>query len=1034
MVTLGGKSGSSKVNTATPEDNAFAYAVALRASGSTDDQIATMLERHSLPAVDVGTLPAYRNKGDALREEIAVLERQPKRSLADESVILNRRLQLLAFLESVGSISDASQVQKSIYLTRKVITQQELAEAQAAGDERRVRLLQGRIVTLDEQIKQEGVGLQRNFGTMLESTTHAATIATPVQKRDALAIEAELRRHTQRSNDSQLSSEERAAVEERNLEASKAMILPEGDSTEYLTPPPRPTKDNPDPLPLEYAEHQKVAIKYALDRGGETGQKGTLIADPPGSGKTIMALGIANNLPTGPAERVLAVVPNSLKDQWQEESAKWLYNDMDIYVMQGQAKVPVFDENAKGMFIINYEQMRNPEVALQVGQTPWDMVILDESDAMINRTKQSKAIIGGEHKTPSGTVKFKPLQARFKLAMTGTPTDFLPVHLYNTLSYLDPDYWGEPDDSVARNRFVQRYTLRNTAGQPIGTKDEDHLQLRLRRNGMLLRDEKQILSTVPDPVRRAGLITSDSFTQAEKDAVEAEIDFAESLLATDARGEKPDVKRSRDRIPDDDETTEVKSKAKDNAVLGKLARIKRQTGEAKAPRVGKYVADAIKATQSEGGSKRPIIVFGWHRGVLDIIKDTLVKEGIDFNKIAHVDSKTPTKTRTNIFKEFKLDASAKKTPARYQVLLATMGVGGKGLNLQKADHIIFSELEWQPKQLTQAEHRAYRLKQDANVLIEHIILQNSLDGYIASRLFDKLSSVNQMLGGYDRNVLTQGSGDELISPEVAEKFAFIAEQSKKQSKGIRATPHDYEIFDWTPVMDEEGWEPAKKILAEIKGNPGRIRIRTTKRELEDGLHEPVKLAIVSDSHIKGDRKFRVFAYREDTDELTVIPKTYSSLSNAQAELDEYLPYYIEGNDTWDRYEVPNTPLQTIQPNTEKPQKQGGSSKESERVQINKAPAAEISDSEGIIPGFQHWQRSMPTLTEEEMKIRDARIEQQRKTQQTQGTLFEDKGSARCTAINIPKPDPSMAGRKKRQAKDPLKHEVQRTMFGKPRPR
>ena len=82
----------------------------------------------------------------------------------------------------------------------------------------------------------------------------------------------------------------------------------------------------PAPPGLEYMPFQRAGIAYALSR------RNALIADEPGLGKTIQAIGMLNALPESERKRVLIVVPAYLRLNWQAELHKWLAYRTSIYI------------------------------------------------------------------------------------------------------------------------------------------------------------------------------------------------------------------------------------------------------------------------------------------------------------------------------------------------------------------------------------------------------------------------------------------------------------------------------------------------------------------------------------------------------------------------------------------------------------------------------------------------------------------------------------------------------------------------------
>ncbi len=60
---------------------------------------------------------------------------------------------------------------------------------------------------------------------------------------------------------------------------------------------------------------------------------------------------------------------------------------------------------------------------------------------------------------------------------------------------------------------------------------------------------------------------------------------------------------------------------------------------------------------------------------------------------------------------------------------------------------VFAELDWVPANLTQAEDRTHRIGQQESVLVQHLVLQSSLDARMVRTLITKQRVVDATLDG-----------------------------------------------------------------------------------------------------------------------------------------------------------------------------------------------------------------------------------------------------------------------------------------------
>lgn len=77
--------------------------------------------------------------------------------------------------------------------------------------------------------------------------------------------------------------------------------------------------------------------------------------------------------------------------------------------------------------------------------------------------------------------------------------------------------------------------------------------------------------------------------------------------------------------------------------------------------------------------------------------------------------------------------------AQCKVLLLSLKLGSMGLNITCANHILFLHPWWNPNALDHAEERIQRLGQTKQMFILHLIMNNTLELYIASLAYNKQS-------------------------------------------------------------------------------------------------------------------------------------------------------------------------------------------------------------------------------------------------------------------------------------------------------
>jgi hypothetical protein len=86
-----------------------------------------------------------------------------------------------------------------------------------------------------------------------------------------------------------------------------------------------------------------------------------------------------------------------------------------------------------------------------------------------------------------------------------------------------------------------------------------------------------------------------------------------------------------------------------------------------------------------------------------------------------------------------------QTRASCRVFVGGIMAAGVGLTLTAASHAVFAELDWVPGNVTQAEDRLHRIGQLETVLIQHIVMSESLDAHMAKVLVEKQETIDNAL-------------------------------------------------------------------------------------------------------------------------------------------------------------------------------------------------------------------------------------------------------------------------------------------------
>lgn len=442
----------------------------------------------------------------------------------------------------------------------------------------------------------------------------------------------------------------------------------------------------PAPAGLSYLAFQKAGIAFASDRAN------VLIGDEMGLGKTIQALGILNSDTT--LRRVLILCPASLRRNWHRELTKWLVEPRTIGI--AETKVAPDAE----IVIAHYDVFSRTCPARDILRAhQWDAVIADEAHALKNRdAKRTQQIFGG--KALAG------ISARRKIFLTGTPLN-RPRDLWSLLNALDAAAW--PSFFSYAKRYCGAYQSR-FGWNFDGASNLDELQDKLRSTLMVRRLKSQVLTELPAKRRQIIEIDASDIVAAERAQTS---EFDAEIVALQIKAEIA-------KAADDDRTYEDAVKelaAKERVAFHQIALVRHETALKKVP----YVIEHLREMVQEQGLK--VIAFAHHRDVIDQIAAAF--PGCE---IAHGDYTTDER-----------DASVRRfqTDDACRLIVCGIQAMGVGHTLTASSTVVFAELSYVPADVTQAEDRAHRIGQYNSVLVQHIVLNNSIDAKIAHTLVSK---------------------------------------------------------------------------------------------------------------------------------------------------------------------------------------------------------------------------------------------------------------------------------------------------------
>ncbi len=440
---------------------------------------------------------------------------------------------------------------------------------------------------------------------------------------------------------------------------------------------------------------------------------GTVLADDMGLGKTVQALAwllwLRQRTPgLGPA---LVVCPASVVHNWAREAETFAPRlRVALLTSGGQRRVLLREAASHDLLVTNYALLRRDLEAWK--RIPLGVAILDEAQNIKNPDAAvSRAVLR--------------LEARHRLALTGTPIENRALDLWSIMAFVNPGLLGP------RATFAARF---DRARAPAHTRQV--LAARLRP--VLLRRMKQ--EVAPDLPARIEERRDCELHPGQRRLYLAELANSRALLeqiAADAGG------LARHRIQ----------------ILAALTRLRQicchpaLAGGAPGAGSGKFDAlwEILEPLLAEG---HKVLVFSQFVRCLNLLKAELVTRDI-----AHHVLTGQTRKREEVVAGFQDD----ERPA---VFLISLRAGGTGLNLTAASYVVLFDPWWNPAVEAQAIDRTHRIGQTRTVIAYRLLTRGTLEEKIWELQQRKAALARDVLGedGFARG-LTREDLEYLLAPE-----------------------------------------------------------------------------------------------------------------------------------------------------------------------------------------------------------------------------------------------------------------------------
>lgn len=434
---------------------------------------------------------------------------------------------------------------------------------------------------------------------------------------------------------------------------------------------------------------------------------GACLADDMGIGKTMQALAmLIKHAPQGPS---LVIAPVSVCANWVAEAGRFA-PCLNLILFGGSNREKNL-ENAGSFDVVicSYGLMQQTKRATLLSAVSWQMVILDEAQAIKNfATQRSRSVMA--------------LTAVFKLILTGTPIENHLGELWNLFQFINPGLLGSLE------QFNHNFAI------PIEKQGDAQARKDLKRllqPFILRRTKAQVLEELPS---RTEIVL-------DIDLSKEEMAFYEALR-----------QQALERLASDNESHGGQRHLK---ILAEITKLRQACCHSELVNKEISIASSKLAVFSDildelitNGHKA--LVFSQFVGHLTIVRKYLDAAGIRYQ---YLDGSTPAARRQEAIHGFQAGEG--------DVFLISLKAGGVGLNLTAADYVIHLDPWWNPAVEDQASDRAHRIGQRRPVTIYRLITRGTVEEKIVQMHRRKRKLADSLLTGSDLS--GKMSAEELLA-------------------------------------------------------------------------------------------------------------------------------------------------------------------------------------------------------------------------------------------------------------------------------
>lgn len=415
---------------------------------------------------------------------------------------------------------------------------------------------------------------------------------------------------------------------------------------------------------------------------------GGLLADEMGLGKTVQTIAhLLRIKETGEGGPHLIVMPKTLLENWRRELNEFSQGKLAVCIYGGDQRVmnPDYLKNFD-VVLTTYDTLRREQAKL--GTIDWNMVVCDEAQYAKNPTAQRTSAV-------------KALKSKHRVALSGTPVENGLIEFWCIMDFVQPGLLGSWSD------FRKKYERPIVEGEEKKREETINTLLAEIKGFYLRRLKSDNLKDLP----------SKNFNFRTTSLSDHQFHIYQEIARTGKAGGK-------------------------GAALGAIQRLLMLCAHplaVQAPSSGGQdvnntscpkLDETLTILSDVRNAEEKVIVFTDFKAIQRILQDAIRKKFGIWADIVNGEVSGNRQTIIDIFSE----------KEGFNVLILGHQVGGVGLNITAANHVIHYTRPWNPAKENQATDRVHRIGQTRPVTIYYPIVKDERFVTVEERLDELIRS------------------------------------------------------------------------------------------------------------------------------------------------------------------------------------------------------------------------------------------------------------------------------------------------------